>query len=75
MKSIALYDNLTVFLILNMDKNIVKISYFDYFMLVSVFCFSGLNICRKQLMKIPKSIEKATHLWLNRLQFLAVRIA
>jgi hypothetical protein len=42
MKSIALYDNLTVFLILNVDKNIVKISYFDYFCIYFGFVFQGL---------------------------------
>lgn len=42
MKSIALYDNLTVFLILNMDKNIFKISYFDYFNVYFDFVSQGL---------------------------------
>ena len=42
MKSIALYDNLTVFLILNTDKNIVKISYFDYFNVYFDFVSQGL---------------------------------
>ena len=43
MKSIALYDNLTVFLILNMDKNIFKISYFDYLDVYFSFVSPGLR--------------------------------
>ena len=47
MKSIALYDNLTVFLILNTDKNIVKMSYFDYlnvyFGFVSLYIYNYMG--------------------------------
>ncbi|WP_374573443.1 hypothetical protein [Acinetobacter sp.] len=43
MKSIALYDNLTLFLILNADGIIVKISYFDYFNIYFGFVFQGLR--------------------------------
>ena len=42
MKSIAFHDNLTVFIILNADKTIVKISYFDYFSVCFGFVSQGL---------------------------------
>jgi len=58
MKSIAFHDNLTLFLILNADKTMVKISYFDYFIVYFGFVFSGLKICRKQLMKYLRASKK-----------------